>query len=266
MAGLCLNTALSLPSLIQLANFALMKGNSDDLFVINRFSISLDVDTNTETDVGFENAIRAFPITEKFLISSTSTNDVNTSGSGAHAVVVRGLDANFDRQTEIVLLNGTSNVETVNTFAHVEAMDVAASASTNTVMNDGAITAVGSTSSDTMCLMQEDTNRSHISHYMIPVGYTGFALTDASTAYRKTGGPNSTRAATSIQHLKPFGLPPVVSSKIGSNANLLRRDFPAPPRIPEKSLVWYSTVADSNNVVVNVGYSLLVVKTTLVQQ
>jgi hypothetical protein len=58
-------------------------------------------------------------------ISSSSTNDVNSTGTGAWSVVLTYLDSTFAVHQETLLLNGTTAVTTVGTDVHyIESMVV----------------------------------------------------------------------------------------------------------------------------------------------
>ncbi len=56
-------------------------------------------------------------------INSTSAQDSST-GTGARLVEVSGLDGNFDEQSELVQMNGTSNVSLTKAFIRVHRMRV----------------------------------------------------------------------------------------------------------------------------------------------
>lgn len=64
------------------------------------------------------------PIT--LTISSDATTDVYGTGTGARAVKVTGLTANFVEVSEIVNLNGRNGVSTVNTYLAVNEVVVVA--------------------------------------------------------------------------------------------------------------------------------------------
>ena len=73
-------------------------------------------------------------------IASSSTSDV-PSGSGAAAIQINGLDANFNMISEILALNGTTNVTTVNKYLRINGMSVSAAGATSTTgLNAGNIT------------------------------------------------------------------------------------------------------------------------------
>jgi hypothetical protein len=71
-------------------------------------------------------------------IVSSSTNDT-AAGTGARAVLIEGLDANYKYISEVVALNGTTNVTSVLQFYRINHFRVISSGSLK--VNDGGITA-----------------------------------------------------------------------------------------------------------------------------
>lgn len=55
-------------------------------------------------------------------LSSTNANDT-AAGTGARTVLIIGLDANYDQISEVVTLNGTTAVNTVNSYLRINRMD-----------------------------------------------------------------------------------------------------------------------------------------------
>src|SRR5690348_8113527 len=72
-------------------------------------------------------------------IASSSANDTNTAGTGARQVTIQGLGAGGVVQTEVVSLNGLSNVPTANTYIMINLMYVSSVGSGGS--NAGTITA-----------------------------------------------------------------------------------------------------------------------------
>jgi hypothetical protein len=72
-------------------------------------------------------------------IVSTSTSDA-AAGTGAAAIQINGLDANFNMISEIVQLNGTTSVNTVNKYLRINGMSVSTvGTSSTTGLNAGNI-------------------------------------------------------------------------------------------------------------------------------
>jgi len=109
----------------------------------------------------------------QLVLVSDSASD-NTS----RAVVIEGLDANFNRITETIALNGTSNVTTTKSFLRINQMQM--KNSTNT----GNITA--SISSTVYAKINAGVGQTQMSIYTVPAGYTfylSYVQYDASIGF-----------------------------------------------------------------------------------
>ena len=175
----------------------------------------------------------------QFTIASTDVNDV-LAGTGAEVVRLTGLDVNWNDQSEDVVLNGTTPVNTVATnWIRINRMLVIQSANgANTSKNVGYINLSDSTDTFTVgepdtriyCAIGQDWNFSSHGIFSVKAGYswvpTHFKVsTDATTA----------KGIQMIPALKFFAIP---------EFNLVHLDFAnagvnyqvdAIPTIPEKS-------------------------------
>ena len=143
-------------------------------------------------------------------VTSSSTDDDGdpTSNTGAHTVVVEGLDANYAAQSETVTLNGTTVVNTANTYLRVHRMYVATAGTGLT--NAGVIYAA--TSGDTYTTPGVPNTATKIistigagegqtlqAFYTVPAGYTAY-LTDVMA-----GSVEATNATTIDIRKREFG-------------------------------------------------------------
>lgn len=96
-----------------------------------------------------------------------STDVVDFSGgTGAHSILIRGLDNNFDEIEETLLLNGTTTVVTVNSYIRVH--NVTVNAVGITQVNNGIIIASATTSGFTQGQIDPGKNGSLQFQYTIP--------------------------------------------------------------------------------------------------
>jgi len=70
-------------------------------------------------------------------MASESTDDVYLTGTGAWAVLIEGLDVNYELQSEVLPLNGQTVVTTAKEYLYINRMYVAVSGSDET--NQGII-------------------------------------------------------------------------------------------------------------------------------
>lgn len=104
-------------------------------------------------------------------IASTNINDIAVTGSGARTVLVTGLDASGVDQTEIISLNGQTEVTTTNTWSAIHELEVLTTGVDGA--NQGAIWAgngvfTSGVPATKYLLMDADVNLSHTFVYTIP--------------------------------------------------------------------------------------------------
>jgi hypothetical protein len=135
-------------------------------------------------------------------ISSGSTDDVMTSGTGAWTVKVSGVDASYNKITDIVELNGQTAVNTASSFLFVEELKVL-SAGTG-LANAGIIyagtgTVTTGVPATKYCALAVGINLSRQAFAVVPSGYS-FVLTDfdGQNAVKET-------ASSSMIYRKDFG-------------------------------------------------------------
>lgn len=103
-----------------------------------KFGNNADVDTSTEEDVWNVGGQLSW-ITVAQPINIVSDSAIDSDGQpGANAVLIQGLDADYNEIEELVLMNGTTTVTTTQDFFRVNECDVAFSGDTD-VANVGTI-------------------------------------------------------------------------------------------------------------------------------
>lgn len=83
----------------------------------NKFGLNPDVDA--AEDVWFQGGSWVAPTAARIHNLVSTDADDTVGGAGCRAVMVFGLDANWDKQSETVLLNGTTNAPTVNVYQRI---------------------------------------------------------------------------------------------------------------------------------------------------
>jgi len=92
----------------------------------NKFGYNSDIDTagtGTETIWSAGGIFSRMTAAATLSVVSTSLDDDN-GGTGANSIIIYGIDANWDTQIEIVMLDGTTPVITTNTWLGVNRMSV----------------------------------------------------------------------------------------------------------------------------------------------
>lgn len=233
----------------------------DDLLVHKQAGHNPLLAADTAEDVWSQGGTRSiFSAAETFNLVSGSASDT-AAGTGARMVKIVGLDSAYALQTETVTLNGTTDVETSNSYLHIHKMEVILSGSGQT--NAGAITATGTTSSNVISSIAAGDGRAQQSHFMVPAGYTCFITDVLYSTYRSSGTGrkeaefflytlnNTTNTKELIQKVG------VASETIFQQAGSIKRQIPA------KTLIWLAAVAESANTAVSAQLDLVLVNEDL---
>lgn len=106
-------------------------------------------------------------------IISTSVNDA-AAGTGVRTVLVEGLNASYVEQSETVTMNGTTNVNLVNTYLRIN--NITAKTAGSGGINDGDITVQLDAGGVAQSVIMTGANRSQDGVYTVPAGKTGHLL------------------------------------------------------------------------------------------
>jgi hypothetical protein len=157
------------------------EGNIPGVAIINKFGFAPNCDAGIPTDiwsgadVTYNQATWLAPTAPRIHgIVSTSLADsaaggVNPVGVGAHVVRVTGLvDWDSKESTEDVTLDGTTSVNTVNSYVIIHRMKVITTAATATTTNVGRIVATAAVDGTKTALIDAGFGQSMMSIYGIP--------------------------------------------------------------------------------------------------
>lgn len=92
---------------------ALNRRQGDSLW--NKFGYNNDVDVGTEVIASFGGTFSPMTSAVQLDISSSSSDD-DDGGVGCNSLVLYGVDENWDEQIEVIALDGTNTVTTVNSW------------------------------------------------------------------------------------------------------------------------------------------------------
>ena len=177
---------------------------------------------------------------ETLNIVSDSTDD-DVLGIGAQTILLEGLDANYDRITEILEMDGTTIVVSTKSYIRMNRAIIKTVGSSG--YNVGSITVSQTTSSDIMCVMPPQGNQTHIACYTIPRGLTGY-LVKWSANIQGTGSND----ADICLRMRLQGSGFTVQSLTSISESFLHfENLYAPIIIPEKSDVDLVVTRVSNN-------------------
>jgi hypothetical protein len=146
--------------------------------VIHVFGFNPDVDTAEET-VWPIDGILGHPSSPTIMSISSSSTDDAAAGTGARTIFIEGVNGTGGLVTEIVILNGQTAVNTVNTYDAIERMVVLTVGSGG--VNAGIIYAgTGTVTSGVPAVPYSaigiGDNISLVGHWTCPTGFTGYLV------------------------------------------------------------------------------------------
>lgn len=122
-------------------------------------------------------------------IVSTNVNDT-AAGTGARTIRIDGLDSNFDEISEVITLNGTTPVISVNQYVRLFRAVVLTAGSSGE--NLGAITAAHTTvPANIFFSITPSYNQTQVAAYTIPNGKTGLIVSFDYSCVRSNGSQGS---------------------------------------------------------------------------
>ena len=192
------------------------------------------------------------------LVSTSTDDDGSPAGTGAHTVEVSGLDENYDRAEELILLNGTTNVPTTITYAMIHDLHVRSAGSG--LGNAGTITATADTDNTVTAQITIGLNHSQSAIYMIPAGHTGF-MTDWNGHIEKSGGGSaSADIAILIKQSGEVWIQEENATLEATGSSDFEETFNPYVPHPARSIIKIEATSGNANNDISAGFDLYVVK------
>jgi len=195
--------------------------------------------------------------------SDNAADDGDPAGNGANTVTVQGLDGNYEEISETVTLDGTTPVETTNTFLRTHRMFVvtAGAGLTNTGVIYAADTGdtygtpgVPDTATGIRSTIGAGEGQTLQAFYTIPAGYTGYLLQVAA------GSVNGTNATTITLRTRTEGGAFRTKDKFIVFKDMLTMTYPVPLAIAEKTDIEMKGDAAASTTDVAANFDLILVK------
>lgn len=167
--------------------------------VVSIFGHNSDVDiTTTPETIWGQGGLLVPPTAARIhAIVSSSVNDAS-GGTGARTVKISGVDTNWAEISETVTLNGTTSVNTTNSYRFINEMRVLTAGSGGA--SAGNITATAATDSTVTSLIATGQTLSFVAAYAVPAGFTAFV-----SCYHSSTMKNVATGATGRMHLMAKG-------------------------------------------------------------
>ena len=190
-------------------------------------------------------------------IDSSSTND-DVGQSGVTEIEVHGLDANYNEIEELVTMNGTTDVPTVNAYIMIDTIHCTKPDS-DTVSNAGIIKATADTDSTVTCRVNVGNNRSQHGVYQVPAGHSAF-IYDFTGHILRAGGASA--LADIRLCIRPFGgLWQIfeVASLESAGSSDFEETFTPPLPLKAKSWIKMQATSSTNNAAISSGLDMVLV-------
>lgn len=238
------------------ASFVYSSGLSNKIIDFTKFGYNPDVDTIVEEDVWDAGGVYQFLTAPSVMLISSTSADDGVGGTGLSVVSIQGLNNNWDLVSELVTLDGVSQVATANQYIRLFRMTAVSSDTGGDIADAaGAISAVAQDGGALQAQIEAGNTSTKMTMFSIPKGYTGFVSSvwtsgGANDDYvvdlqiRNNGGVFYTAADIEISNSGTFDV----------------RLFPAAGPITEMSDVKFKALAIANNAQVRVGYKITLIR------
>jgi hypothetical protein len=166
------------------------RGRVGGASIVYKFGSNFDVDTTTvPEDIWANGGLYQFPTDVATLgVASTSANDDgDPAGTGAHKILISGLDANYNEVDVEVILNGTTTVNTTQTFRRVNRAYILEAGSSE--YNEGIISIRhNGTGTYTVATIPAIDGQTQQTIYTVPAGKTAYIEQFSGSVVRKNSG------------------------------------------------------------------------------
>lgn len=173
-------------SIDQLWFDAMTGRHGSDLIAFTRFAVITNPTLDVKRDL-WEHISNLVYLTTARTMSLVSTSASDTAaGTGTRAVLVVGLDGNYNSIQELVFLNGTTPVVTQQSFLRLHQLLTAVAGSGGT--NVGLITATATTDGTVQANILAGISGSRMGHFTVPAGYTALFIDGNASCFSSEGG------------------------------------------------------------------------------
>lgn len=216
-----------------------------------------DIDAAEET-VWADGGIMSLPSAATTLkISSSSANDTS-AGTGARTVLISGLDSSYNEISEVVTLNGQTEVTTTKSFLRINGMTVVTAGSGNA--NAGGIYAgTGTVTLGVPATIYDEIltgyNRALTAAYTVPNGYTAYIVNGGISSGQDGGSAQITGKLV----VRSNGLA-YVTAVATLNNGLAEYNFTLPLVVEQKQTLEARAIGSSNNNQVAAHFQLILIK------
>jgi hypothetical protein len=231
----------------------------------NKWGYNATVSAGTETLWSVSTLFSRMTTADTLVLTSSSTNDIVTTGTGAQSVVIYGVNENYDPIIEVVPMNGTGGATTTNQFFGINRLAVYLAGANG--VNAGTITATTTTPTTTQSEIPVGEGSSQHAFFFVPQGHTALLDWMTLSCAKLSGGakPNVTykmwvTSLVSGAKYEVFRSPLDVTLE-----NHLEFTPSQPFVVGEKSLIEIQITSDTANTVASGRFSLILARAAATQ-
>lgn len=222
------------------------------------FGFNPDIDQAEET-VWPNGGLTPHPATAISMeVSSTSAAD-NASSTGAHTLLVEGLDTNYEPISETVSLAGQTAVQTTLLYRRINMLTVLTAgtglANAGTLYIGTGVETAG-VPAIIYGVVAPGYNNSTTAHYTVPAGYTAY-LTAGLISCGQAGGSNAITGRLLMTNTDDIRHTVAVTTL---NNGAAPYPFPYPVPVPEKTDIEATAVGASNNNAVSAMFNMVLIQ------
>jgi len=179
------------------------RGQVDGHKALFKFGINGDVGTSVET-VWAQGGTYVYPASATVMKISSSSADDAADDTGARTISIAGLDANYNEISETVILNGQTEVNTVNSYLRISRMFVVTAGSGATAAGTiyaGTGTVTSGVPAVIYGMIALNANQTQMAFWTVPAGYTLYLM-----GVYYSSGNSTANAWTNFQMIqRPLG-------------------------------------------------------------
>lgn len=222
----------------------------------SKFGYNGDVDIGTEVVWNAGGTFTKLTSASTLTIVSSSVNDDGApAGTGANTIVIFGIDANRLAQTEVVTMNGTTNVVTATTWLGINRAAVYLAGSSS--YNEGNITITATTGGSTQAYIAANEGTTQQAIFFTQADHQFLADWLMFNVTKLSGGtaPRVTikgfvQSYLSNSQYEVFRY--TIDTSVENHIDIA----PAQPFVVgEKSVLWFEATTDTNNTVISLRFS-----------
>lgn len=242
---------------------------------VEKFGRSTNVDNGITTDIwdranaSNDQDIWVAPTVPRVHnLASTSASDA-LGGVGANTVFVYGLASwGSDEVSELVIMNGTSNVATKRAYVIIYRMEVKQKGATS--MNVGVITATAVSDATVTAQINATFGQTQMAIYGVPSTHTAF-MVQLYASFNKSAGATGAIDVSLVVNTTPDQELTNFTTKhtsggITTGTSHFAHTFPTFKRINGPAILKMQAVGSANDLDVSAGFDLMVVHKSMVKE